>query len=212
MRVSRHFNEAERTGNRPASLPANFTPKSERFATTTCCGPKLDSSRAGVAVPKSAQTTPRQWGPPRCWSPQEPALPAGKTRKKTSPAKSCSPRNVRFRGFALPASVEPAFYRSRHDDRVRRAGCLWLHAPNLGTTSRHCSAAQTSASREPITKSSLISRHISHKWDFSGFRAQLHTAAFLYLLPDATGPGISMNLTGGIALPVGIRRQAWQER
>ena len=63
MRVSRHFDEAEWTGNRQSSLPTDSIPKSGRFLTPTHYGLKRNFRCARVVGSDAAMTSPTSVGP-----------------------------------------------------------------------------------------------------------------------------------------------------
>lgn len=187
MRVSDYFREGRQAANRPAAIPAYLTQQPRRFPTLTHGARRPSSFRTGQVVPNTELTLELQSAPARCSSPPGHASPAGKTQRKTSPAKSCSPGNAPSRGFGQPASVWPASCKLLHAAQVQRAGCPWPPAPNGGTTSNQRPVSRTS--RKSINKSSSILGQTSHKWDYSGFPVQPRTSTFLYQFPKASWPG-----------------------
>lgn len=128
-----------------------------------------------------------------------PALPAGKTRRKKYPAKSCLPRSVQFHEAGSPASAQPILHRSRHAAPVLHAKFLWLREPRRVMYSGQTITRQPSRSR---TQKSRIKRYTSHKWDCTNFPAQEFTHTSLYLIPDAFWPG-KLKVENRLYSPIG---------
>lgn len=107
----------------------------------------------------------------------EPALPAGRTRTRTSPAKSCSPRNASSRRIPAPASALPAARTSPHVGPAPHAGFPWLHAPSTAPIAPHLTY-------QPLLTCTRIlhprQRITSHLWDFTRNRVLHRASHFLY--------------------------------
>jgi hypothetical protein len=111
-------------------------------------------------------------------SPLGHALLAGRTRTKTSRAKSYSPGIAWFPECREPAATWPAVHRSSPDDPVRHAISPWLHASSRETTSGFLSTQQTSSRTKAIT--SPYAGFTSHLWDFIANNIRFRTSTFLY--------------------------------
>lgn len=186
MRVSRQFEQHRRDVSMaiPASLGAGFMSMSSLPLPDAFCSSRTRAAfiRSLVAL-NSEQRRFFRRPPARRSEPQAHASLAGRKRKKTSRAKSCSPRIALFRVDAPPASAWPNSCRSRHADRVPRARYLWPLEPNRTPTSGHPPVTQ--ASRYSHKKHLPNKRYNSHIWDFIRFERIWHSSLFLYKFSDA---------------------------
>lgn len=167
MRVSRHFDEAEWTGNRQSSLPTDSIPKSGRFLTPIHCGLKRNFRCARVVGSDAAMTSPHRWVPQRCCSLQEPASLVRKRRKRKSPAKSCSPGNARSRASVWPASAWPTSSKSYRAEQAPPAKYSWPLRTSTKKTLNRSSAGQSFGPLSKIHTTNM--GYISHIWDYTNF-------------------------------------------
>lgn len=122
-------------------------------------------------------------------SPPRRASPAGRTRTRTSPAKSYSPGIAWFPECRAPAATWPAVHRSSPDDPVRHAIFPWPHAPSRETTSGFLSAQQTSSRSREIKLPYM--GFTSHIWDFIADSTRFRTSATLYQFSCSSRQGES---------------------
>lgn len=147
----------------------------------TCYWGRRSYGRRCPAPRKRAPLRPWRSAPLKRFAPLARALPAGKTRTRTNPAKSCSPGNVWSRRIPAPAS---AWLGARTSPRVGLAPHAvfpWPRAPSTPPT------APLQTCQPLLTYPRLCSanrRLTSHLWDFSTIRARHPASHFLYARSD----------------------------
>ena len=150
------------------------------------------SFRVLWAAPNRAASPFFGWAPARRLLPPARALPARKTQRKTTRAKSCWQAIVRSHECAPPEAVWLTSCTLPHAFPARHAISLWLPSPSKGMTSDHWSISRTSNGSHK--KISSKKGYRSHKRDYISCLRLDDAPGTIYLNPDATWLGLRVDM------------------